>query len=62
MYIHLKVKGKFKHLFVCYYIIETKQKQNRTVNVALVVFQTIQRESQFVLLSKSTQINKESKS
>ena len=45
MQVHLKIKEKSKSLVICYFIIETKLKQNRTVNVALGVFQTIQRES-----------------
>ena len=35
----------FKSLIICYFIIETKQKQNRKINVSLSVFQTTYRES-----------------
>ena len=37
---HRMIKEKLKYLFICYFIIESKQKQNRATNVALVVFQT----------------------
>ena len=50
-------------LITCYFIIETKQKQNITVNVALgVYFKPYRVKMKHVLLSKSSQISKESKS
>ena len=51
-------KKNIKLLLICYFIIETKQKQNRTINLALGVFQTIKRESHICLLSKNIQIFK----
>ena len=39
------IKAKFKSLIICYFIVETKQKHNRTINVTLDLFQTIQRKS-----------------
>ena len=40
MYIRLKIKEKFKHLFILYFVIEANQKQNRKIDVALGVSMT----------------------